>query len=247
MHRIAALFLVLMIAPAFAQVSDDVMRERIEVYRAEARGISGPDRNERFAEAVARVLEGVAFDDLTPRQVSMLYDEGVIGVGGLERRALVRMRRLMETPDDDGARAAILHARLMINERQFSPRATPYLTKAVFAWVDHPRSLQTLEDAEHLLDRLASTDTGFGYVIGVVRETRLAFEELVERALDDASHGSLSAMPVFLDILRKAGTPGDEVDALDAHAVTAIEAALRGHLPSSFRYPLARAINPLPR
>ncbi|GAB4548143.1 MAG: hypothetical protein Tsb0013_08510 [Phycisphaerales bacterium] len=237
--------------PAFSQVTDEVLAQRIAAYQERVMEAWETAEGQAFMAAMERAgaeaMEGIDISELTPEQIGMLHVADLLGTPDRTDAALKRCRALMDEEDRAGAMAALVHARLMIDDRAYRPGSAKYLVKAVRAYLDHPAAGDTLDDAPMLYEALASQLEYADEVGEVVREAGRELGDFAMRALERETPEVYAGSPAMLAVLEAAGMPADKFDLLHQRTRTAIGAMLDDDIPHDQLDRLTRALEELTR
>jgi thiol-disulfide isomerase/thioredoxin len=236
MHRLALACVLLFASPALAQVSDELLEERIDAMTArleaamsEGQGMLalGMEMNRAIAEA----LEGIEISELTPSQIALLQDNRMLISPFRMSSALDRCRESMKEDDLDGAMAALVHARLMVADRAMRYGSAQFIEKALRAYLEHPESRYTVGRAGSLWAETARLVEHSRELPEALEGVREAMETYADRALAmDNNVAVWEYAPELLDVLRAAGSPEGEVDERIEQLTERIEIALDGNL-----------------
>ena len=254
MRTLPALFLALTLAPgASAQVTDVEINDRIEAYQEEMMRIYEessdlflPDMG-AVLDAAREAMEGLDVATLTPEQLMTLSGSGLLGASDSTNAALRRCRVLMNSEDEAGARAALVHARLMIDDRADRPGSARYIARAVEVFFDHPSAGDVRQQAGMLYQDLEFGAEGSRQLREAVDTHR---EAMLRYARETAASEDISVMHWSAKMvvgLEAAGVEGADIDELRASVTDRLAALSAGDLDDSARYQVDAALDLLTR
>ena len=250
MRALTLTALLALTGPAFSQVDDAEIAERMRVYQEDVTELyenSGdamllpPD----FTQAIDRVFDGLAIEELSPKQIIMIHDGGLFMSSGKMGDALRRCRSLMEQRDETGAMAALAHARLMVDDRGSRPGSARYITEAINAWLDHPEVMSTTRAAGVFLGDLNWRMEYAQQALIAVRDCGEGLDRFARDAFEDGSAPSMVALTQMLGVMEQAGMPAEKAQRFKDRLKSAIGTLLEGELEGGDRFDLEQAINTL--
>ncbi len=202
--------------PALAWVQDDPVDRAIAQYQGvmDAAGERGMFNAIQASQHAARAaIAGIDFDTLTADQIGRLAEAGVFEYIPGERQHISRLRTLMRVESAEGAHAALIHARAMVDVWAAQDGGDRQIARALRVYLDHAQADSTvnLPAASALADHLVEqADFWENLRAGMAAnaERLLGFANTYVAEADADALGRVSSV---LKVLEIAGIEGEEL------------------------------------